>query len=210
MTSDPDRDILKLRRCPACDYDLVGLPANHRCPECGFEYNDRMMLIPAWLRHGGDWPEQTISWLIVPAAAIVLFGVFNVLGVMPRFSLLYAMIVLAGFGIAIPAIVRARRMARGVGDIDLFLDESGVSEHPRRGKKKHHPWQRFRSASIHARRRRSARARPGQTARWTLRLRLRLPARLIRGSPEFVLLCTKRQAALLRNEINRRIVEAHR
>lgn len=27
-----------LTECPECRYSLAGLPANHRCPECGFEY----------------------------------------------------------------------------------------------------------------------------------------------------------------------------
>ena len=28
-----------LTRCPQCRYSLHGLPADHRCPECGFEYD---------------------------------------------------------------------------------------------------------------------------------------------------------------------------
>jgi hypothetical protein len=27
--------------CPCCGYDLSGLPADHRCPECGFGYQHR-------------------------------------------------------------------------------------------------------------------------------------------------------------------------
>jgi hypothetical protein len=26
--------------CPVCHYSLRGLPASHRCPECGFEYDE--------------------------------------------------------------------------------------------------------------------------------------------------------------------------
>ena len=29
-----------ITRCPVCLYDLTGLPSNHRCPECGFEYDE--------------------------------------------------------------------------------------------------------------------------------------------------------------------------
>jgi len=29
-----------LTHCPACDYDLRGLPGRYRCPECGFEYDE--------------------------------------------------------------------------------------------------------------------------------------------------------------------------
>lgn len=31
-----------LAQCPACRYDLTGLPSNHRCPECGLEYGDTL------------------------------------------------------------------------------------------------------------------------------------------------------------------------
>lgn len=35
-------DILKLKRCPVCGYDLSGLPAAHVCPECGFNYEKQL------------------------------------------------------------------------------------------------------------------------------------------------------------------------
>jgi len=41
-------DILRLRSCPQCGYDLSGLPAKHSCPECGFEYDELMVAIQAW------------------------------------------------------------------------------------------------------------------------------------------------------------------
>ena len=39
MADDP-RDILRLKRCPECNYDLIGLPHAHNCPECGFAYSE--------------------------------------------------------------------------------------------------------------------------------------------------------------------------
>lgn len=43
-----------IRHCPVCRYDLTGLPKDHRCPECGFEYEEsmrmwRMAVVPPWL-----------------------------------------------------------------------------------------------------------------------------------------------------------------
>jgi hypothetical protein len=40
------REILRLHWCPRCNYDLTGLPAAHRCPECGFEYDETMFDLP--------------------------------------------------------------------------------------------------------------------------------------------------------------------
>lgn len=34
-----------LRECPRCGYALTGLPSAHRCPECGFEYDDRTFVL---------------------------------------------------------------------------------------------------------------------------------------------------------------------
>jgi len=33
-------DAPPLLQCPQCEYSLRGLPARHRCPECGFEYDE--------------------------------------------------------------------------------------------------------------------------------------------------------------------------
>lgn len=32
------------RDCPICDYPLVGLPVEHRCPECGFQFDAQTMI----------------------------------------------------------------------------------------------------------------------------------------------------------------------
>ncbi len=40
---------MKLNRCPICHYSLRGLPKEHRCPECGFEYDqDTSVFYPNW------------------------------------------------------------------------------------------------------------------------------------------------------------------
>ncbi len=31
-----------ITKCPVCRYNLTGLPKNHTCPECGFEYDEQM------------------------------------------------------------------------------------------------------------------------------------------------------------------------
>lgn len=35
-----------ITHCPACGYQLRGLPTYGRCPECGKDYHDRMLWVP--------------------------------------------------------------------------------------------------------------------------------------------------------------------
>ncbi len=37
-----------LSQCPQCRYDISGLPATHRCPECGFAYDESMIVLEGW------------------------------------------------------------------------------------------------------------------------------------------------------------------
>ncbi len=46
--------------CPQCKYSLKGLPANHSCPECGFEYDAETA---AW--HGRTSRIWTSFWMLV-------------------------------------------------------------------------------------------------------------------------------------------------
>jgi len=50
-----------LTHCPVCKYDLTGLPKNHRCPECGFEYDETMLV---WYARRPSW-WGAIVWLFV-------------------------------------------------------------------------------------------------------------------------------------------------
>jgi len=42
----------RITHCPVCNYDLTGLPKNHHCPECGFEYDESTAFwdwrVPRW------------------------------------------------------------------------------------------------------------------------------------------------------------------
>lgn len=71
-----------ITKCPVCRYDLTGLPKNHRCPECGFEYDETMRV---WLGHR----LPVWAW-ILPAAyslSAVAFA-FLLLSRSPRLSML--------------------------------------------------------------------------------------------------------------------------
>ncbi len=49
-----------LTHCPICNYNLHGLPQCHTCPECGFEYDGRMVVV---------WQGNRFAWF-----ALFFFG----------------------------------------------------------------------------------------------------------------------------------------
>jgi hypothetical protein len=38
----------RVARCPQCSYDLSNLPTKHRCPECGFAYDEWTIVLENW------------------------------------------------------------------------------------------------------------------------------------------------------------------
>lgn len=54
-----------LDRCPVCKYDLTGLPLEHRCPECGFEYDEHTWV---WRRP----PQRWRGWIVAGCASLFL------------------------------------------------------------------------------------------------------------------------------------------
>ncbi len=57
----------RLSECPACDYDLRGLPIDHRCPECGFYFDNNTHV---W-RPG---VHRATYWIICILSLVVLLG----------------------------------------------------------------------------------------------------------------------------------------
>ncbi len=51
-----------LARCPLCNYSLIGLPDQHKCPECGFSYDKRMEVLTLALRTQVSW---LVAWTLV-------------------------------------------------------------------------------------------------------------------------------------------------
>jgi|CXWL01.1.fsa_nt_gi hypothetical protein len=70
--------------CPVCRYDLTGLPKNHTCPECGFEYDESMRI----------WIAPKLGWIL------------TVISLMPQ-VLFLGMFVYFGTKVRIPAYVYA-------------------------------------------------------------------------------------------------------
>ena len=59
-----------ITKCPVCRYDRTGLPRNHRCPECGFEYNETMRV---WI--APDRSRAAVLGVILYLVACAFFSV---------------------------------------------------------------------------------------------------------------------------------------
>lgn len=71
ITSNPG-EAFRLKECPQCGYFLFGLPESGKCPECGFEYNSRMLVI---------WGKPTnVNRLPLSFVAFSIFYAIGILG----------------------------------------------------------------------------------------------------------------------------------
>lgn len=80
--------------CPSCNYSLKGLPAAHRCPECGFPYDDQTL---AWVEPL-PWRPMLIAAAVVAVVAFLCGFVFHLPGE-------YVSLIL--FGLGVPSVILA-------------------------------------------------------------------------------------------------------
>lgn len=211
---DDPRQILRLRRCPQCDYDLRALPQRHRCPECGFEYDPTMFAVYGWpMRERlsavgrllmGTWWERAL-------ATVLLLFMFSIAGfqiyMFWRRGRYAGAVFVAFFAAAIVELVRLWPHARRTqeeqqGTVQLFFASNEVSFHRHGQNATMVPLERF--ARLHFRRNRSQ-----KTGRDLWHVRLAYPWWHLTFRPIDALIeCTQREAALVRGEIRRRMEAA--
>jgi hypothetical protein len=86
---------IDLTNCPKCCYSLTGLPKRWRCPECGFEYDDRTFVLSGISRGTSSLSlGRKCLW------ALVGLGAWVGTAFLPP-------LVAAGVGVALPALALA-------------------------------------------------------------------------------------------------------
>lgn len=63
----------RINGCPICSYSLSGLPTRHRCPECGFEYDENTLCFVPW----GKAPAILFAFAAVLLVANKVFQVIK-------------------------------------------------------------------------------------------------------------------------------------
>ena len=60
-----------MTRCPECNYDLRGLPADYACPECGFTYDADTVVFASL----GGFRRNGLAWFVLFALQIGVMSI---------------------------------------------------------------------------------------------------------------------------------------
>ncbi len=195
----------RLPECPACLYDLSGLPDEHECPECGLQYDRSMALLRVQSGRGSRWRQyQTIVGYAWPAAWLLAWFFGRV--TFAAFVIAY-LVGLVAIPLSFAALQHVLRAKYG-GDARIWILPTEVREQDMFGRYRAHSWRKCRSVRVTP-----ALQFPlasGRTNRWRLRI---LPA--WKPIPtwwgiDVHVECDRRDASRLRNSIRRSIKRAHR
>ena len=195
MSGDP-RDILRLKHCPRCGYDLATLPRQHRCPECAFEYDESYFDVQGcpWL--GIRW---SLLGLVFGLSTLVGTGFWWVgvigIGVLLRFAFGCAVI----FGIL--AFLAARTRQQPQRRVRRTFTRFGITEVIPDGNVRTGSWRDVTAFSM---------SQHGETV-WRLNIRMRFPSRFFARrwaeirTADMEISCSAEEAELIHAEISGRI-----
>ena len=194
MADDP-RDILRLKHCPECNYDLIGLPRAHNCPECGFEYDENIFDLQVWLAESMTSRRfDFLAWLVLAVA----FGWMFVTRRTWFLSQLIPIFLAGSVGLMLAGILaRFFSKWRKRGNARVLCTPDGLSW--RLGsRRRFYRWSKLNLPRVtHA-----------AGGKWRFRLAYRWPKRFFAVGVRFIISGTNREAALLRKEFRRQITLA--
>ncbi len=106
---------IHLEACPRCDYLLTGLPAIHRCPECGLEYDDRTFVLTGISRGTSNMSAgRKVAWLFVCLGAFVFPDLLLVAFATITTTILTILLAVTWLGFIVYLIFTSRRERRGI------------------------------------------------------------------------------------------------
>ncbi len=155
MPGEP-RDILRLKECPECGYDLTGLPAKHSCPECGFAYDASTFVlnghVPSRIRDALRGALAVIMILAALGVAVLIFYRKCAVGrpsVLPALIAFFAVPVLSvlGFG-SLMSLLDRRRLRAGKGNVTITIAATWFSLRKRGNDAQHFLWSDFSDVSM--------------------------------------------------------------
>ncbi len=145
MPNDVPADLLRLKRCPHCDYDLAALPRHHRCPECGFEYDEWMFMLGAWPAvETRPRPWQLPAYAVLIVVCLAIWG-FKLLQGVTSWPFLAAAGVFGGS--LVNWTVRRRKQLRRQGTVSVFASREGIGLGPAGKLPRVRRWSRFRKVN---------------------------------------------------------------
>ena len=126
MTDPQSMTVGLIAICPLCDYDLKGLPTEHKCPECGYEYDDATIVLPCWTGKGKrtSWRQRLLLVVVVICGILALLLVGG-LPTLPPLVVFLGLLVYLAFLILI-ANYLAKTFIRRRGKTDAIVAVSGV------------------------------------------------------------------------------------
>ena len=126
MTEQQPMTIGLVAICPLCDYDLKGLPTEHKCPECGYEYDNAAIVLPCWTSKGKrtSW-AQRLFLLAVVGSGILALLLLSGLPTLPRLALFLGLPIYLAFLILI-AYYAAKTLIRRKGRPDAVVAVSSA------------------------------------------------------------------------------------